>query len=631
VYDPPVGAVLGFGFAASIFCTPVTATASEESEPASDGEAELPTPLPPELHPKAAAALAARSRCADLQRQRRLARRDGAEPTPRAERHKSKAQQLEEDTSAESLLRAVEYNCRCSLPNCVKPTSVFVQECRTHKLHMRKHGKELLAMLRSAVVEVDDGLQLDFVNGQVHFATGVHACPRQFRNLFSIKPNMWRRLKMTVQEKVLPSSMWGVPASVHSPGMCGPLAAAWFRRWAVLVGCYPPNAATNIQLHVDAKTKIDIWRMFLHEQGAYAVSYQHFCRVTIEEAARPPKISMRHKKDVSSPCADCIRLKENLSAALDAHNPVLIDAAKAALIAHSARIRSERSFYMTTIAMASEQPPPVISCVWDIMDQHKCLCPNIKGALAQALAGEQRMPLKLLGFTWHGDHGYSFIAPPWVPKGANLTCSALYLALLDAKARRVTLPPVLKINIDGGAENWNVTTFAFLSHLVTAGVFKSVMPSRLPVGHTHNDQDQVFSRYSTGLHGTKTMDTGRASATPAEWEQTLRNCSATAAGQTEVVWMSSVFDFDSYYAGKLENLGKYGASTQWTRAGTEQARLEETARSHFRYAPLDRLQLHSRRLTRRPCPLQRGADPQGRWRRLRHNPLCAERCCRRAG
>jgi hypothetical protein len=80
------------------------------------------------------------------------------------------------------------------------------------------------------------------------------------------------------------------------------------------------------------------------------------------------------------------------------------------------------------------------------------------------------------------------------------------------------------------------------------------------------------------------MDTGRASATPAEWAQTLRNCSATAAGQTEVVWMSSVFDFDSYYAGKLENLGKYGASTQWTRVGTEQALQEETARSHFRYA-----------------------------------------------
>jgi len=392
-------------------------------------------------------------------------------------------------------------------------------------------------------------------------------------------------LKKQVEQPVMDSSVWGVRPSDSPAGMCGEMAASWFRKWAELVGCYPPNAATSIQIHIDAKTKTTIWGLFVLEQPDYAISYQHFAKVMDEEAARPPKICMRHKKDVSSACSDCIRLNENLAAALESRDFNHIEAAKKVLAAHCERVRQERRFYMDTITQASYSPAPLLSCVWDIMDQKKCNFPNWKGPLALAMAGAQRMPLKLLGFTWHGDRWYGFTAPPWVPKGANLTCSAVYLALLDAKERRARLPPVLKICIDGGSENWNHTTFSFFSHLVTIRVFSEVWIFRMPVGHTHNDQDQKYSRISVGLHGADSMDTGCASLTPDEWTETLRNSFLMEQAKPHMKWLSSVFDFDAFYHSSQACLKGYGASTQYTRVGTEEARLEEEKRSHFRYVP----------------------------------------------
>ena len=117
-----------------------------------------------------------------------------------------------------------------------------------------------------------------------------------------------------------------------------------------------------------------------------------------------------------------------------------------------------------------------------------------KGVLKAAAEGSERARIKLLGFTWHGDVHYFFLCPPWLPKSANTTCTALYYALLDAKARRTVLPSVLRINIDGGSENWNWTTFAFCGYLVALNIVKEVWPFRMPVGHTHNDQDATFAK-----------------------------------------------------------------------------------------------------------------------------------------
>jgi hypothetical protein len=63
-----------------------------------------------------------------------------------------------------------------------------------------------------------------------------------------------------------------------------------------------------------------------------------------------------------------------------------------------------------------------------------------------------------------------------------MTCTAIWTALVYAKARGVTIPRVLYLQIDGGSENWNLTVFAFFAYLVTVGIFDRVQLRRLPVG-----------------------------------------------------------------------------------------------------------------------------------------------------
>ena len=48
-------------------------------------------------------------------------------------------------------------------------------------------------------------------------------------------------------------------------------------------------------------------------------------------------------------------------------------------------------------------------------------------------------------------------------------------------------------------ENKNKYVFAFCALLVELGIFRKIKVSFLMVGHTHEDVDQMFSRYSTHL------------------------------------------------------------------------------------------------------------------------------------
>ena len=61
-------------------------------------------------------------------------------------------------------------------------------------------------------------------------------------------------------------------------------------------------------------------------------------------------------------------------------------------------------------------------------------------------------------------------------------------------------PRSLYLQMDNCAcENKNKYVFAFCSLLVELGIFRKIKVSFQMVGHTHEDVDQMFSRYSTYL------------------------------------------------------------------------------------------------------------------------------------
>jgi hypothetical protein len=66
----------------------------------------------------------------------------------------------------------------------------------------------------------------------------------------------------------------------------------------------------------------------------------------------------------------------------------------------------------------------------------------------------------------------------------------------------IALPPVLYIQLDNAcSDNKNRYTFCFFSLLVANGVFREVYVNFMLVGHTHEDIDALFGRWSMRLRG----------------------------------------------------------------------------------------------------------------------------------
>jgi hypothetical protein len=105
-------------------------------------------------------------------------------------------------------------------------------------------------------------------------------------------------------------------------------------------------------------------------------------------------------------------------------------------------------------------------------------------------------------------HGYG----PWVytmshqfAADSNVTIEVLQRVLSDLQADQFkgrAFPPKLYLQMDNCVrENKNVAVLAYLSWLVQRKVFTEIHISFLPVGHTHEDIDQVWSRTSIQMRG----------------------------------------------------------------------------------------------------------------------------------
>jgi hypothetical protein len=91
-----------------------------------------------------------------------------------------------------------------------------------------------------------------------------------------------------------------------------------------------------------------------------------------------------------------------------------------------------------------------------------------------------------------------FLNYPNIHNDANLTIHVLQNILNSWEG---TLPPVLYLQLDNTTqENKNKYVMAYLQILVDLGTFEKIKVGFLLVGHTHDQIDQMFSRFSTKLN-----------------------------------------------------------------------------------------------------------------------------------
>ena len=88
-----------------------------------------------------------------------------------------------------------------------------------------------------------------------------------------------------------------------------------------------------------------------------------------------------------------------------------------------------------------------------------------------------------------------------VVQGSNANIECVHRTLLKLKQNFATRPTELNVQLDNTAkDNKNRATLGYFAYLVGSGVFKRVIVSFLPVGHTHEDIDGVFGMIMRWLH-----------------------------------------------------------------------------------------------------------------------------------
>ena len=140
-----------------------------------------------------------------------------------------------------------------------------------------------------------------------------------------------------------------------------------------------------------------------------------------------------------------------------------------------------------------------MSIILDGMDQSKTNLPHFQQKSKQT-SGNWKLKTHVTGAIVHGQGVYGYFDICEWSHSSNMTIAILMNILYMYKD---SLPPVLYLQMDNcGRENKNRFVFAFCALLVELGVFRKIKVSFLMVGHTHEDVDQMFSRFSTYLRRT---------------------------------------------------------------------------------------------------------------------------------
>ena len=178
------------------------------------------------------------------------------------------------------------------------------------------------------------------------------------------------------------------------------------------------------------------------------------------------------------------------------------------------------------------------SVIMDGMDQSKTDLPHTETALK---ADGNMVETKITGILVHGKRFDCYVSEPQVKHDTNLSLTCLHNTLSELwdEEGPENRPDILYLQVDGGSENKNQWVLAYLATLIVLGIYKKIKMCFLPVGHTHEDIDQAFSRISMHLR--------RVSAfTFPDLLTQVRNSFKSALMTPSVIQIGQTFDFKDY-------------------------------------------------------------------------------------
>ena len=224
-------------------------------------------------------------------------------------------------------------------------------------------------------------------------------------------------------------------------------------------------------------------------------TYSYFATVWYNDKELRRTVTVR-KWIPFAKCDYCSRFNEEVADTMDKK-------AKARLrewhAPHIALVKREREKYESNRNKAIHSPEEYLSLIIDGADAQRFSLPHFAQA-SHASNVAMKLRSYLIGCIAHGRDTYIYQVPSNHAQGHNVTIQVLFEVLVDRLEKEGTLPPVLFLQLDNTTkQNKGRFLYTFLASLVDAGVFTVIYVNFLPVGHTHEDIDQFFSRISVYL------------------------------------------------------------------------------------------------------------------------------------
>ena len=243
----------------------------------------------------------------------------------------------------------------------------------------------------------------------------------------------------------------------------------------------------NYMLWKDICRDLNIYLME-HNQRQITISYFYRLHKKYFPKVKAPKYTRLGK------CDTCVQLKEAKTIEKD---PKRQKELHGQLLEHNRKQMQERFEYKSRCIQAEQQPDQYLSIIVDGMTITKIplKMPMPKGASQQerlklhihGLIDHSHKIRRMYGSLDHWNHGSDFV----------VSILATYLNNLKA-IHQGNWPRTLYLQVDNcWRENKNITMILFLGLLIQRKWFDEVFMYCLPVGHTHEDIDQMFSNWNT--------------------------------------------------------------------------------------------------------------------------------------
>lgn len=198
-----------------------------------------------------------------------------------------------------------------------------------------------------------------------------------------------------------------------------------------------------------------------------------------------------------SKCGRCEELRASIQHAIT--NRIDATELRRQKAVHREMIQKERREYKKKRDNAVVYPDRFCSIIVDGADQSAYGLPHF--VVKSKDARGHSLKVKVVGVLEHGKphRAHLMTLTEDHETGANHIVEAVH-RFLSLRRERGPIPPVLYIQLDNcSRENKNRYFLGYVEYLVACGVFERAEVSFLPVGHTHEDIDQVFSCTSNRL------------------------------------------------------------------------------------------------------------------------------------